>query len=223
MRARLPASRLERNCAPADLRLAWGSRPGICWRRRRVSPLDRFKDPARMRPSRRAGVVALSDRVPKPRKPARPSSEWKARGSPAGAKAPRPDEAAVVPSQQALCAASDPEARAAGVARDPPGESLAPAAMMAGYLLTPSDVAARLRIETVDPERWVRRLFSQYGLTFTRVRGRLRVTEQQFEQLTKALACSPCAGAGRRKTTTSEARSRSATAVSTSRVQCGDK
>src|SRR5918993_864967 len=93
-------------------------------------------------------------------------------------------------------------------ARDPPGTMSTAAPLPATYLLTPEDILARLQVETTDAKRWVSRIFRQHGVPFSRVRGRLRATQGQFDQLVERLSCSACVSAGKRKSITSAVRSR---------------
>ena len=77
-------------------------------------------------------------------------------------------------------------------------------------LLTPAEVALRLRVEVRDVRRWLRRLCDQHGIASLCVRGRLRLTEAQFSELVARLTCSRFDGAAEPKHGISEDRSRSA-------------
>jgi hypothetical protein len=77
-------------------------------------------------------------------------------------------------------------------------------------LLTPAEVASRLRVEVRDVRRWLRRLCDQHGIAPLRVRGRLRLTEAQFSELMARLTCSRFDGGVEPGRGISEVRSRSA-------------
>ena len=172
----------------------------------RVFPVSRIKKPARVRPSRRAGVVAVEESSTQPHNPVRMTLDELAARLELGGEAS--NATSIGRSEYGLAEAES--------ARDPPATGGIAAPLPATYLLTPEDIVARLQVDTTDTTRWVRRIFKQHGVPLTRVRGRWRATLGQFDQLVEQLSCSACVGAGKRKSTTSVARSRSVTAASRS-------
>lgn len=87
---------------------------------------------------------------------------------------------------------------------------------LSAILLTPGEVAVRLKIGVSDPTRWLKRLCAQLDIPFVKARGRIRMTEPQFQILLDKITCSPHESAERRKTITSVARSGSAKRQSSS-------
>jgi hypothetical protein len=56
-------------------------------------------------------------------------------------------------------------------------------------LLTELEVAARLRIESNDPVRLVREMVRRYGVPYTRVGAKMRLTPAQLAALMEAITC----------------------------------
>ena len=173
----------------------------------RVSPVSRNKKPARVRPSRRAGVVAVEEASAQPHNPVRMTLDELAARLDLGGEA----------SNATSFGRSENGLAEGESARDPPATRVTAAPLPATYLLTPEDIVSRQQVETTDAKRWVLRLFEQHGVPFSRVRGRLRATPGQFDQLVERLSCSACVSAGKRKSITSAVRSRSVSGGSTSK------
>ena len=57
-------------------------------------------------------------------------------------------------------------------------------------LLTPEMMIRRLKIDSTQPSRWIRKTFIDFGISFVNVRGKLRATESQFVKLLEAMQCS---------------------------------
>lgn len=84
-------------------------------------------------------------------------------------------------------------------------------------LLTPRDILSRLRMDSTDPAKWMRRTFDKHGVPYVHTCGKMRATEAQYQMLLERITCSQPVAGGRTAFSISEAQSRSATSGSSSK------